>query len=389
MASPFSRTLRSLDADHLRGTGLGLATAAVLLTLWSLWFFAGRVTVVARSDHARLVGVETSFRLESQSEGTVTAVLARVGQTVSEGDLLLTLDTERTGLALDEARAQEASLSAQLEALEASVAAAATAIQENTAAGHAERSAERAEVAAAAVLAARAETEASQLASLAASGSVSEATLLEANARRDEAAARLRAASARLDQADRGLAGAEKDREVAFAALQASRDRVRGELEALWSRTAELELIYDRSFVRAPVDGELADLAPLAVGALVQPGEALGLVVPSGALKMVADLSPADALGRVQPGQPARVRLDGFPWTWFGTLQATVDSVAGEPRDGLVRVELALDEDADSRLPLRHGLTGTVEIALEQASPASLALRAAGRLLERPAGSAP
>ena len=40
--------------------------------------------------------------------------------------------------------------------------------------------------------------------------------------------------------------------------------------------------------------------------------DALGTVTQRGELKLVADF-PAAALGRIQPGQAARLRLDGFP----------------------------------------------------------------------------
>ena len=50
-------------------------------------------------------------------------------------------------------------------------------------------------------------------------------------------------------------------------------------------------------------------------------------------------------------------------------------------RDGNVRVELSVQPDADSRIPLQHGLPGSVEIEIERASPATLVLRAAGKLL--------
>src|SRR5690606_35691448 len=96
----------------------------------------------------------------------------------------------------------------------------------------------------------------------------------------------------------------------------------------------------------------------------------------------------ATAMGRIVPGQSARIRLDGFPWSQYGTISAVVEQVAGESRDGLVRVELAVthndDDDDDSDVlaglvPLQHGLQGSVEVAVEQVSPAVLVLRAAGR----------
>ena len=66
---------------------------------------------------------------------------------------------------------------------------------------------------------------------------------------------------------------------------------------------------------------------------------------------------PAVALGR-RAGQPARLRLDSFPWTQYGSLATTVSRVASEVRDGRVRVELTVASEPPARLPLQHGLRG-------------------------------
>jgi membrane fusion protein (multidrug efflux system) len=102
--------------------------------------------------------------------------------------------------------------------------------------------------------------------------------------------------------------------------------------------------------------------------------------MPTGKLRVVAEFAPEAAFGRIRPGQPARMRLDGFPWLQFGTISATVDSVAGETRAGRVRVELEVLADPTSAIPLQHGLPGTVEIEVERVLPAKLALRIAGKI---------
>jgi membrane fusion protein (multidrug efflux system) len=78
------------------------------------------------------------------------------------------------------------------------------------------------------------------------------------------------------------------------------------------------------------------------------------------------------------------MRLDGFPWAQYGSIPATVSRVAGEVRDGQVRVELGITPTAAFRVPLQHGLPGSVEIEVERLTPAALLLRTAGRLLAAP-----
>jgi multidrug resistance efflux pump len=96
---------------------------------------------------------------------------------------------------------------------------------------------------------------------------------------------------------------------------------------------------------------------------------------------IVASFEPAVALGRIYPGQTAVMRLDGFPWSQYGTIPATVQRVATEVIDGSVQVELSIIPNARSTVPLQQGLPGAVEIELERISPALLLLRAAGTLI--------
>jgi hypothetical protein len=78
------------------------------------------------------------------------------------------------------------------------------------------------------------------------------------------------------------------------------------------------------------------------------------------------------------------MRLQGFPWTQFGSVSATVTRVASEVRDGRIRVELAINSNSAPRVHLQHGLLGTVEVQVERISPASLVLRMVGRWLAKP-----
>jgi multidrug resistance efflux pump len=142
---------------------------------------------------------------------------------------------------------------------------------------------------------------------------------------------------------------------------------------------ARLELEVERHIVRSPVDGALGSVAVLQPGAVVAAGLQIATVVPDGELQVIAAYGPS-AIGRLAPGQPARLKLDGFPWTRWGTVAARVTRVASEVRDGAVRVELAIEPGAT--IPLAHGMTGTVEVEVERVSPATLVLRS---LVDRPA----
>jgi membrane fusion protein (multidrug efflux system) len=91
-------------------------------------------------------------------------------------------------------------------------------------------------------------------------------------------------------------------------------------------------------------------------------------------------------VGIIQPGQRAQLKLDGYPWTIYGTVPAQVSSVGTEPGivatpeaiPGTVRVELEIQAPPDARIQLQHGLTTTVEIEVARVSPAALLMRAIG-----------
>src|SRR5262249_24740888 len=115
-------------------------------------------------------------------------------------------------------------------------------------------------------------------------------------------------------------------------------------------------------------------------GSVVRGAETIGSIVPRGEPRAVA-LFPVAAVGRVRPGQPARLRLDGFPWTQYGVDSARGAGVGDRARARLVRVELALNGDPASAIRLGHGLSGSAEVEVDHVSPATLVLRVAGQYL--------
>ena len=168
---------------------------------------------------------------------------------------------------------------------------------------------------------------------------------------------------------------------AAVEALQRRLSDIAGQRAAEEVHRARVEYALERLRVRAPISGRVGDVAALRVGAQLEAGARLGSVVPQGELKVVADFPPAEAIGWIREGQPALVRLDGFPWTQYGLVAARVLRVASEAREGQIRVECAVQPGAAPAIPLQHGLTGTVEIEVERASPLTLVLRAAGQRL--------
>src|SRR5262245_47871580 len=123
MPSPFSRTLRALEADGHRRWMVGLIPALLLLSAWSVWFVRWRVAVYEVTDHAWLAVDREAHPIASPVEGRVAAVHAVLGQQVREGQVLIELEAEEQRARLDEERAQSVALSGQIAALRQQIAA--------------------------------------------------------------------------------------------------------------------------------------------------------------------------------------------------------------------------------------------------------------------------
>jgi multidrug resistance efflux pump/uncharacterized membrane protein (UPF0127 family) len=380
MSSPFSRTLRSLDADGFRRSAAAVGLVALLLAGWGVWLAGGRVHLYEVGP-VRLEVDAAVHPVEAPVGGRVAAVHMRLDEPVLAGQLLLELDTEDERLTLEEQQARQQALTGQLTSLRAELAAELQALEEMSAAGRARFEEVRAEGREAEIAARFAEDDAERKARLRAGGQIPELELLRAKAE----AERLRAAAETL-RIRAGRVEAEQridvqNRRARVAGLERESARVAGEIAGSAVSLQRLQQQLERHRVRAPVAGRLGDVSTLRLGGVLQPGDRVASVVPPGRLKAVALFPAAEALGRIRPGQPARLRLDGFPWTVFGSLAASVSAVAAEPRGGRVQVELELHPDAASRIPLQHGLIGVVEVDVEQVSPLTLALRSAGRLV--------
>ena len=120
------------------------------------------------------------------------------------------------------------------------------------------------------------------------------------------------------------------ERKAHIEQLTSELNKLRGDRATAGVTIQRLEQEVDRRWIRAPIDGKLGEVAPLRIGAVVHEGEKLGAVVPAGKLRVVANFDPPAALGRIRPGQHARLRLEGFPWAQYGSVSATITNVASE-----------------------------------------------------------
>lgn len=172
---------------------------------------------------------------------------------------------------------------------------------------------------------------------------------------------------------------ARRDELAARARGEALAELARIEAELAETRAARLraEARLARLAVVAPVAGLVKEIAPRGPGSVVEPGGLVAEIVPGeGGLEADVEL-PADRIGGVRPGQRAQVKVLAFDPSRFGSLAgevAEVSPAAFRRQDGTpvfrVRVALAGTRLGDPALGLEAtpGMSVSAEIATGQRS---------------------
>ncbi len=377
----FPRTFHALDDERPGVSLVGLVLVSLLLAGWLTWLFAARISVFEVTPLGRLEVDRAAYPIASQVDGKVTEMPMTVGGRVEVGDLLVQLDTQDLEIRLLQDEARLASTDNELEAVRQELGLRRRTLEENRQASRLALEEARTRLREAEIEAGFADEEAERSRVLFEGGQVSQ---MEADRKRSEAA-RLRESVKTLSLTAQRQEAELRTRELADRTELAQLSRTLAQLEGDSAATAvdieETHYELDKRSIRAPRAGKVGELADLRVMSTVREGEPLGTLLAEGDIKVLADFAAASALGRVRLGQQARMRLDGFPWTQYGMLSATVDRVASEPRSGRLRVELEVAAASDLKVPLQHGLTGTVEVEVERISPAALLLRTLGKAL--------
>jgi multidrug resistance efflux pump len=347
-----------------------------------------RVAVYEVSQTARLEVDQAVHPIATPVAGRVVATHMVVGRAVQAGEVLAELDAEAPRLQYDEARVRLTALTAQRQARRQELSAEQTAQQAERQATRVALDEARARSREADVAAQAAAAQADIFVRLDARGLASRLDFLRSKADADQKRAAADALHLAISRLERDQRTKDSDRTTRITQFVREVTQLDGDIRTAEATLARLAHTIDQTRVRAPITGHLVEVAPLHPGAVVRQGDTLGVVLPAGALRVVASFLPAIALGRVQPRQPARLRLDGFPWAQYGSVEAMVTSVATEARDGVIRVELGLEPATPTAIPLQHGLPGTVEIEVERISPATLVLRGVGKHLGMPTQNA-
>lgn len=382
MGSPFSSSMRSLAKDRLSPSVLMVSIATLILGLWATWMFSARINVYEMSDSGRFEVDTALYPIASPVSGRVTAIHLAVGQEVRQGDLLVEFESEDEKLRMNEAGKQLSAFPPQLNALRDEVAAEEAARKEQIKAAQIAIDQARSQLEEARASVQLAEDEARRAEQLRVNGLVSEVDLARARTEVRKQRAAAEALRLQIDKLQANLRNGDSDSQVRIERLNRQILSVEGEIKTATAAQSRLSHDIEKRAIRAPVSGRIGEAVDLRAGAVVSAGDKIGVIIPTGELKVVAYFRPSSAIGRIRPGQPARLRLEGFPWTQYGVINATVTTVANEPRDGRIRIDLTMQRPPDSAIPFQHGLPATVEVEVARLSPAALLLLNAGERIK-------
>lgn len=380
-----------------------------------LWAVLGQLDIVAVANGKTVAGSRTKV-VQPAETAVVRRILVRDGQAVRKGQLLIELDA--TGTGADYAKADEALLNARLAELRLSAMVVALdrdlpprlavdpslpearrdaeqllassqfqafrARRDNLRAVAAQRRAElrtgSAMVGPMQEAAAIAKSRVDDYAELVDAKYVARHEYLLRKQEHIAAERDLAAQRNRLQEISASLDGAEEELRVLVAdTREQTLDGLRQAREQVQQSTPERAKAGQRDRLmqlRAPVSGTVQQLAVHTVGGVVTPAQPLLAVVPSEeALEVEATVLNKD-IGFVRPGQRATVKIESFPYTRYGYLEGTVESVS---HDAAQDEKLGLVFPARVRLAKAELMVDGVKVALTPGMALSVEIKTGKR----------
>lgn len=372
------------------------------------WACLGKVDIVS-SAPGKLIPAGGGKVIQPLETGTVTAIDARDGQHVHKGQVLVELEPTETLADRDRLRGELAAARLESARLQTVALGQAFALPTGVDAGAAsvarqEAGAERAELAE--KLATldrqieqhRAEIEEAQaqvarltallpidqqsmavFQSLAKKGYGSKLQLLDAQEKVEDTARQLAVQRTKIPELEAQIAATQRQR--AETAAETSKTDL-GSLTDAKTKAASLQQQVDaaeqhlrtRTLI-APVDGTVQELAIHTIGGVVEPGQTLMRIAPTGAGVEVEAKLPNKDVGFVRAGMSVAIKVETFPFTRYGVIRGTVtsvsdDAVSDKRPDGseeltyLMKVKLSRDTmDVDGKtVRLEPGMSVTSEV---------------------------
>jgi len=129
----------------------------------------------------------------------------------------------------------------------------------------------------------------------------------------------------------------EKKLEETTAQFVADQTQKRSEAERkadhLQGEVVKAATKHERTRLTAPIAGTVQQLAVTTVGQVVSPGQSLMTIVPFESPIEIEALIQNQDIGFVEPGQPAVIKIESFPFTRYGTVDGAVVKVSRDAVD--------------------------------------------------------
>ena len=347
-----------------RGFMVLMVVVAVAAVLWlAYWFLVGSRRVT--TDNA-YVQADTA-QITALVEGPVIADPVRETQFVKQGDVVAVIEPADYRLALARSEAQLGLAQRKVQGFFANEEAATA----QTAARTSDLGRARAQVASAQSDLERAEAEFGRRRALAGTGAVSADELAEAQNRFQTARAALTAAHAAVRQAQASVTEAGAQRRAAAVLVQGADVQANPEVAAARAQFNQAKLDLDRTVMRAPVSGIVANKT-IEIGQRVEAGTTLMTIVPVQSAYVEANFKEGQ-LRKIRVGSPVtltsdlyghRVKYQGRVVGIAGGSGSAFALIPAQNATGnwikvvqRVPVRIALDPKQLEKHPLRVGLS--------------------------------
>lgn len=388
-------------------------TMIVLLIVGLLWSILGKVDEVAIAN-GKIIPVGQVKIVQAEDKGIIKELYVKEGDFVKAGQVLVELDTTRTGADLDQLKKQAAYYQLTLDRLNAEIAGQpfhpvkTENIEPKDLLGQQQLYNSRREQLRsqldridAEIAQAGAEVESAQalkkkladqvviaqemedrMESLVESDAVALFQLLEKRASRIEYQQNLRSQEELVLKAQGALAEANERRANAIADY--NKEVMTDMVEARKQQNSYLEEIKKAeetnrlATITAPVDGRVNQLAVHTVGGVVTAAQALMMIVPEDVVLEVEAWADNKDIGFIEVGQNAEVKVETFNFQKFGIVDGTVREISpdavNDPSDkakhSKYRLALSLDKRdivvEDKMVSLSPGMTVSAEIKIRK-----------------------
>lgn len=408
----------ALEIQETPPSPIGRLLMWALLALFSLgvaWAAMGEVDIVAVA-HGKIIPTGKSKVIQPLEAGTITKILVEEGQSVKQGDILIELDmttyqadsaqveselmtanirllrvqallvatqensllthprtyfTPPDNLNPEQVRTQRALLESQWQELQSRLRSIDDAIRQQTS----ERSAVSQEVRKIKQQLPIIIQRANNHKVLMEKQLVAKDSWLVLEQERIEQVQNLAAAQHRYKQVSAGIDGNHSEKRTLIAEFKKQQHNEQSELEMQIASMSQEQIKTNeraqRQTLTAPVDGVVQQLVINTIGGIVTPAQELMVIVPiAQQLEVEAWLENKD-MGFVSQGQTAEIKVDAFPFTKYGTIDAKIktlthDAIEDEQLGWVFATRVLMDKTTmlvnGNQVSLTPGMSVAVEI---------------------------